>query len=199
MIIIWRGIQGIGKTTIIDRLIDGTSPDVKLDSALPPLFSSKEAGPGLNALGAYLQPIRQKILGSNPRDLFVVSADSYFMIDGEYRFDPKFLSSAHAQCLRRFTNHLIVSEDKRLTDDSPHATIIVDNTNCSVPEVAPYAALAGAWGHELHIITLLGDPTTAFARNTHGVPMTNVIKADLALRASILEWPPWFPQQIFYI
>jgi hypothetical protein len=75
--------------------------------------------------------------------------------------------------------------------------LVVDNTNCSVAEVAPYAALAGAYGHELHIITLIGDPLAAWQRNRHGVPFANIVKQDVSLRQSLAEWPPWFPQQIF--
>lgn len=63
----------------------------------------------------------------------VASADSYFETLG--RFDPKFLGKAHAQCLRLYVEALRNERD----------TIIVDNTNCSVGEIAPYIALADAY------------------------------------------------------
>lgn len=180
MIIIMRGITGSGKTTLVNQLKKGE------------LTGYNDNAPGLQALAAYLLPVVAQLQKHRSE---TNSADDYFLQNGpngrEYKFDPKYLSAAHNQCLRRFTQALV-------DPDGPE-NLIVDNTNTSITEVTPYAALAGAYGHELHILTLLCDPAKAWQRNTHQVPMTNAIKQDLQLRKSILEWPPWFPQQVFCV
>jgi len=48
--------------------------------------------------------------------------------------------------------------------------VIVDNTNLTVEEVGPYVAIAQAFRADVDIVTIVVDPETAFARNTHGVP-----------------------------
>ncbi|TAL40571.1 MAG: hypothetical protein EPN91_12905 [Salinibacterium sp.] len=73
----------------------------------------------------------------------------------------------------------------------------MDNTNCAIAEAAPYCQLANAYQQELHVITVLVDPLVAWRRQAHGTPLTHVIKQDLVLRQSILEWPVWFPQKVF--
>lgn len=125
-----------------------------------------------------------------PRTVF--SADNYFMKDGEYRFDQRNLSVAHGLCLKNFT------ESVRLPPGNSTAqTLVIDNTNCSVSEVAPYAALAAAYSHELHVVTLIGDPKTCWKRGHHGVPFSGVLRQDMNLRKSLNEWPPWYQQQVF--
>lgn len=128
------------------------------------------------------------IAGRHPGAL-VCSADQYFMVDGEYRFDPSKIGEAHAWCLRTFT--YLIGPDSRAGNSV--SEIVVDNTNTTVAELAPYAALALAYGHELEVITIHCDPTVAHARNTHGVPLEVVqrMSEQLALR----KLPPWWPQQ----
>lgn len=116
-------------------------------------------------------------------DALICSADEYFMVDGEYRFDPAKIGDAHAWCLRTFA--YLVS-DRRSDRD-----IVVDNTNTTIAELAPYAALASAYGHELQIVTIHCDAEVAHARNTHCVPLEAVqrMAAQLASR----QMPPWWP------
>lgn len=57
---------------------------------------------------------------------YVVSADDFFMASGEYKFDPTMLPAAHGQCLRDFVGCLQYGCD----------TIVVDNTNTTMMEVA---------------------------------------------------------------
>lgn len=116
-------------------------------------------------------------------DKKVFSADSYFMEDGKwYNFDPKNLSKAHAWCLREYTREVSQS-------DAP-CNIVVDNTNTTVSEVAPYAALAQAYGHELEIV-IIKPPKRRDAlekiagRNVHGVPK-HVVEAQYR-RLSVLR------------
>lgn len=174
MIAIFRGTSGSGKTRLAGLL---KSLDFKFGPYDP------VSTPAVD----YVKSLWGKVMASEHKGVGIVSADDYFMVDGEYKFDPKFLGTAHAACLRHFTE---VVQDQR-------AVVVVDNTNCSIPEMVPYAALANAYAHELHIITLVSDPFVSWKRNKHNVPFNNIIKQDLTLRQSILDMPPWFPQQLF--
>lgn len=118
----------------------------------------------------------------------VLSADDWFLsADGGWFFDPAKLGEAHSWCLKRFLEGVIKTK----------ATLIIDNTNCSIAEVAPYAAVALAIGQPLHIITLVGAPDKCWRRNKHEVSFDSVLRQDIALRRSLEDWPPWFPQRIF--
>ncbi len=48
--------------------------------------------------------------------------------------------------------------------------VVVDNTNLSLAEIAPYVAIAQAYRATCEIVTINVNPEIAFARNTHGVP-----------------------------
>ena len=119
----------------------------------------------------------------------VCSADSFFMVEGEYRFDPKRLPEAHNECLRQFT-HAVSSHD------SQSDRIVVDNTNTTVAEVSPYAALALAYGHSLEIVTLVGDPVKAARRNVHLVPAPAVVAMAKRIEEQTAFFPPWWPNRV---
>lgn len=119
---------------------------------------------------------------------FVVSADHFFEVNGEYKFDPSRLAEAHAECLRKFT-HAVSSPD------SKSDVVVVDNTNTTVAEVAPYAALALAYGHELKILTFRGDYIKAARRNEHLVPAPAVKAQAERMEEQTAMLPPWWPQE----
>jgi tRNA uridine 5-carbamoylmethylation protein Kti12 len=94
---------------------------------------------------------------------WIVSSDHFFEApSGEYNFDRELLPEAHHACLRRFTNLVVCKTDTT-------SLIIVDNTNLSIVEMAPYATLARAFGHKVEVVTVLCDPEVALQRNLHGV------------------------------
>jgi len=97
-----------------------------------------------------------------PGKVAVYSADHYFEHYGEYRFDPSKLGEAHAACMRGFIGQL---------GRYQNVTVVVDNTNTTVLEVAPYMAVAAAYGCEVEIVRVKCDPEVAAARNVHGVPL----------------------------
>lgn len=111
----------------------------------------------------------------------VVSADSFFMVGDFYQFDPAKLAEAHAQCLRKFVSLLILSAG--IFAD----TIIVDNTNTTIVEMAPYYALASAYGAALiEIVTLEAPSEVCKMRNVHSVPdfaierqLSNIERQDI--------------------
>jgi len=123
-----------------------------------------------------------------------VSADNAFIqYNGEYKFDVTKLGEAHASCLRGFVDKLTK------TNSAPEDfTVVVDNTNTTGTEVAPYAALALAYGHELKIITIVVDPVVAHARNVHEVPLKTVKDQYKRLQNSIGKFPPWWPEVVIH-
>ena len=116
----------------------------------------------------------------------VVSADHYFERDGEYRFEPSRLPDAHALCMRRFVNALILGTSE----------IVVDNTNCTTVEIAPYAAVALAYGYEVQIVTVECEPHVAHARNIHGVPLATVLA--MSERLDRRELMPWWDSSVIF-
>jgi hypothetical protein len=138
------------------------------------------------------------------RTVVRVSADDFFTdSNGVYNFDVTKLGEAHAACLREFVAnvHVRFVDDEAVDDTSrlgSPVTIVVDNTNTTGTEVAPYAALATAYGHELKILTIVVDPEVAHARNLHGVPLKTVKDQYKRLQNSIGKFPPWWPEVVIH-
>jgi len=121
----------------------------------------------------------------------VVSADDFFMVDGEYRFDVAKLGEAHGQCMRRAIEH--VQRDVE-------APLVVDNTNISNVEIAPYVLLAQAYGWFPQILTLHSESayivSVCAKRNSHGVPIERVTAMFEQLLLELPATPPWWNQQV---
>ena len=101
-------------------------------------------------------------------------------------FNMKRLGEAHSWNLRRFINLLNSAE---YVDNY---TIVVDNTNTTVAEIAPYYAAALAFGWEPEIISLVVHPDIAFERNVHGVPKeAHRAQVERFYRA-FDDIPPWW-------
>ncbi len=74
--------------------------------------------------------------------------------------------------------------------------MIVDNTNTTVAEVAPYAALALAYGYDLEIVILECNPDVASARNVHGVSKKVVLKQMNRLESLQKQLPSWWKVRV---
>jgi len=130
------------------------------------------------------------------------SADYFFSKDGPYSFDPSKLNEAHGECLRGFVNGVRSGDARKRFIESPEGQAlqgsgfnssvveVVDNTNLSVEEIAPYYALAKAYGYEVELITLLIDPEIAAHRNVHGVSERVIERMQTKLRARTI--PPFW-------
>lgn len=115
-----------------------------------------------------------------------VAADDYFMVDGEYRFDPKSLPQAHAWC-----------QDQAIQGLEAGLPVVVHNTFTQRWEMEPYLAAAAAMGASVEVLSVFdgGCSNEQLAeRNTHGVPL----EAIEAMRGRWEEdWqngnptPPW--------
>jgi len=111
----------------------------------------------------------------------IVSADFYWKSEGgDYDFDPKLLPKAHAYCIRCFVDAVIWQRN----------LVIVDNTNTTVEEIAPYYAIAEAYGYETKILRVYCDTQIAMARNVHSVP-ANVVQAQSERIGSFVCPPRW--------
>jgi predicted kinase len=105
----------------------------------------------------------------------IFSADHFFEhpygSGKDYRFDPTKLGAAHGQCLLKFTELLseLYNTPQMVVD-----VIVVDNTNLTALEMAPYVSLAMAYGCPVEIITVKCDPEVAAKRNKHGVPLAAI-------------------------
>jgi len=89
----------------------------------------------------------------------IVSADDFFCSTGEYLYTGDD-AAAHRDCWRRFF---------KLIQDGCQI-IIVDNTNLTAAEIAPYILPAEANGYTVKVIRVGCDPELAFSRQKHGVP-----------------------------
>ena len=98
----------------------------------------------------------------------IVSADHFFMKDGQYQFDPSLLPQAHAACLSAFTKALEAQEP----------LIYVDNTSTRAWERKPYVDAAKKAGYEVWLRVFRIDPEIAASRNQHGVPLEAIKKMD---------------------
>jgi len=123
-----------------------------------------------------------KTLGHN-----IVSADIYFMREGEYRFDASKLPLAHASCLKRFIYLLM-----------DYADVIVDNPNTTIAEVAPYIAIAQAYGYDVVVKVMRKLPLSeCVARATHGNSEDNIWDQMMRIDAMMRTWPRHFPNWVF--
>lgn len=120
----------------------------------------------------------------------IVSAGNYFRPGGDYVFDPRGVEEAHAICLRDFAHRVqgmpkgfvfvlrgIPGSGKSAwakANDGPDK-LIVDNTNATVAELAPYCALALAFEHQLQIRTFIVTPEQAMARQSKNIPVPKLI------------------------
>jgi len=100
----------------------------------------------------------------------IFSTDSFFMVDGEYQFDPTKLGEYHAKNLRQATDFMVgCSSDYYY----PDALCIIDNTNTQHWEYEKYVEAAKDNGFMVQIISVdwkREDIPLYAERNSHGVP-----------------------------
>ena len=95
-------------------------------------------------------------------------ADDYFMKDGEYKFNPSKLPTAHKQC---FDNV------KKALEDEETNVVIVSNTFIKEWEIKPYIDLAKKKKNVEFKIFRMDKQY----ENAHGVPMSKVEKQRLSM------------------
>lgn len=128
---------------------------------------------------------RKAILHRNAQ---CVSADYYFTRSGRYEFNATLLPMAHAECLMTYVG--LIRNDVR---------IVVDNTNLTVAEIAPYYALAQAYGHDVKIITYMRPPEDCIKTQVHAVPAETVRRMFNTLIDEGDRMPRWWKHEIVYL
>lgn len=107
---------------------------------------------------SYLAEVLRKLSGA---EMDVCSADDYFMVDGEYKFDPSKLPEAHMQCQSNCFARFSIDD-----------IAFVANTFTMRWEMSQYLLFVETFGLDLLVLNLfdagLSDEELA-ARNTHGV------------------------------
>ena len=134
----------------------------------------------------------------NPTFSVVVSADDFFMGLNGYKFDASRLSDAHAYCFREFFRAMQEDHIFHHTDGEvvhlPNNLVIVDNTNTTVEEIAPYVLGAAAFGYKCEIVTVSvsnnDDLQKCIDRNAHKVPAKSIIAQQNRILARKL--PPYW-------
>ena len=119
----------------------------------------------------------------------ILSADDYFTgyDTRPYSFDSTLLGKAHAMCFKLYVEQLqhALSEDR---------LVIVDNTNTTAVEIAPYMLAADAFGYLAEVHTLRcgswNEVDMCLQRNRHEVPMRTVYAQQRRLDAR--ELPPYW-------
>lgn len=113
----------------------------------------------------------------------VCSADYYMVNDKhEYTFDPSRLGKVHGLCLQQFVEAVQGQEP----------VVVVDNTNLTAVEIAPYYALAQAYEYEIVIqpVNTHLTPEVCAESNVHGVPLSTLVRMAETLAA--FTPPPWW-------
>ena len=116
------------------------------------------------------------------------STDEYFMVKGEYKFNPAKLGEYHGKNWKAFANDCEEGID----------VVICDNTNIFTDHCKPYVDIAKENGYR--VIQLFFEPDTLeahLARNAHNVPKDSIermIKGLQANRGSIGEDYAWVIQ-----
>ena len=142
----------------------------------------------------------------------VCSADHWFEKLAGYQFDPAQLPAAHNACLRKFINvcgsaqhssqqvtilrGIPGSGKSTFIKAHPQLAIVVDNTSPHATNVAPYWAVASAYGLSCKIITLRCDPVVAAARCQHGVPADRIATMAVLMEEQEKLFPPWWTNEI---
>lgn len=88
--------------------------------------------------------------------------DSYFMVDGEYKFDFTKLKEAHKWCQDSVNTAMILNHTT-----GQNEVIVVSNTFTQEWEMQPYFEMAESWGYQVFSIIVENRHGGV---NAHGVP-----------------------------
>lgn len=124
------------------------------------------------------------------RDI-MCSADDYFTnkMTGKYEFKIENIGFAHEACMVKFLKYLNFGIERPL---------IVDNTNISIYECAPYYQVASALGFDVELITIVCDPKVAIGRQKHGVPAAKVYLMSLILEEQTKHIPTFWNHRVVF-
>jgi tRNA uridine 5-carbamoylmethylation protein Kti12 len=115
-------------------------------------------------------------------DVVTVSADdAFFAPDGTYKWDGDKLGEAHDECFRNFLKALVTL---------PEGLVLVDNTNTTAADIAPYMRAASAFAWTAKVVRIMVDPKVAAARNGGRAPAK--IVEEQAGNMNYQRLPSWW-------
>ena len=126
-------------------------------------------GTGKSMLAQALKDGAEKLKGYSA----IFSTDDFFMVDGEYQFDPTRLGEYHGNNLDEATFFM------ERCSPVPVARCIIDNTNTQHWEYEKYIESAQNNGFMVQIISIewLSSCIPLYAeRNSHGVPIEAIYR-----------------------
>lgn len=123
-----------------------------------------------------------------PGDVVIISADD-ITLDEQGEFHVGKLGQAHSLCMRVFTEILQMGGDRP-------SLVIVENTNTSPWELAPYIATSMAYGEEveLKIIALMTHWQQCVKRANRITPSYVIRAQSRRLERMMDEWPTYWPR-----
>jgi hypothetical protein len=127
----------------------------------------------------------------------IISTDFFFLDENKnYKFNPSRIGEAHAETFKKFIG-FCQNPPRGGTwgEDGKDLILVVDNTNTSIAEFAPYAQVAASYGHEVQILTFVYDPLAAFNRNIHGVSLTICMLQHMRLMRETSFIPSWWKHE----
>lgn len=114
----------------------------------------------------------------------VFSTDKKFLSNtGKYEFDVTKLAQYHNETFREYVNFVVANHH---ADGS--LTVIVDNTNLRVWEIAPYYRVAEAFGCYVSINHMYCPVRVAAGRGVHEVPYDKVAQMYNAIEPLPAFW-----------
>ena len=94
----------------------------------------------------------------------IISTDDFFMVDGEYQFNPELLAKNHDKCFKS------VESEMKATEQDICPNIVVHNTFAQAWEIEPYKELADKYGYNFY---------TIIVENRHGSNSIHDIPDDI--------------------
>lgn len=147
---------------------------VRIERGLPGSGKSHDIRRHIAGFAAVAEALEEDVVLE--KDVVICSADDYFMVDGEYQFDPSKLALAHNACMKKYLEAL--TAEKLL--------IFVDNTNSQRWEFENYVLAGRLAGYKVEVTTSDTSHMTVeqlrhcAERNVHGVPAAAI--AAMAMR-----------------
>ena len=80
----------------------------------------------------------------------LISTDDFFMVNGEYQFNPELLSENHLKCLKSVESEM--NHPQQDTCPIIYYNIVVHNTFTQDWEIKPYKELADKYGYNFYTI-----------------------------------------------
>lgn len=123
----------------------------------------------------------------------VISSDDYFMRDGEYKFNPTKLGEAHDRCWQVFVEEC----DRWYFWKRSDGLVIVDNTNTSPFELAPYVRYAA--GLKIPVLTLFVKRAfeLCLRGQKHGVSLETMQRMSKNLADTHHDFPTYWESAIW--